>query len=114
MSDGPAVTRDGAGGPLPLSVFIIAQNEADRIGRTIEAVRDLSDDILVIDSGSTDGTQAGFSLHLTTEPAPGDQVVQGAEHPVFVDAAVVDELDDKVLDAQIEGDQVGFMLAQAS
>jgi glycosyltransferase involved in cell wall biosynthesis len=39
-------------------VFIIAQNEADRIGRTIAAIRDLADDVLVVDSGSTDGTQA--------------------------------------------------------
>lgn len=46
-------------GPVPdLSIFIIARNEADRIGRTIAAVRDLSDDILVVDSGSTDGTIA--------------------------------------------------------
>lgn len=43
---------------LPLSVFIIARNEADRIGRTLRAVRDLSDDIVVVDSHSTDGTQA--------------------------------------------------------
>ncbi len=43
---------------LPLSVFIISKNEADRIGRTIDAVRGLSDDIVVVDSGSTDGTQA--------------------------------------------------------
>ncbi len=42
----------------PLSIFIIAQNEADRIGRTIEAARGLSDDVIVVDSGSTDGTQA--------------------------------------------------------
>ncbi|MGO4735415.1 glycosyltransferase family 2 protein [Bosea sp. 2KB_26] len=41
----------------PLSIFIIARDEADRIGRTIAAVRELSDDIVVIDSGSTDGTQ---------------------------------------------------------
>lgn len=41
----------------PLSIFIIARDEADRIGRTITAVRELSDDIIVIDSGSTDGTQ---------------------------------------------------------
>ncbi|GGC80285.1 putative glycosyltransferase RP128 [Chelatococcus reniformis] len=40
-----------------LSVFIIAVNEVDRIGRTIEAVRPLTDDLVVIDSGSTDGTQ---------------------------------------------------------
>jgi glycosyltransferase involved in cell wall biosynthesis len=41
-----------------LSIFIIAKNEADRIGETIRAVRPLTDDILVVDSGSTDGTQA--------------------------------------------------------
>jgi glycosyltransferase involved in cell wall biosynthesis len=42
----------------PLSVFIISLNEVDRIGAAISAVRGLSDDIVVIDSGSTDGTQA--------------------------------------------------------
>jgi glycosyltransferase involved in cell wall biosynthesis len=49
--------------PLPdFSIFIIALNEADRIGRTIEAVRSLSDDIIVVDSGSTDGTQETAKL----------------------------------------------------
>jgi glycosyltransferase involved in cell wall biosynthesis len=43
---------------LPVSCFIIAKNEADRIGRTIASVRDLVAEIVVIDSGSTDGTQA--------------------------------------------------------
>jgi glycosyltransferase involved in cell wall biosynthesis len=43
---------------LPLSIFIIARNEADRIGDAIRAVRDLTDDLVVVDSGSTDGTQA--------------------------------------------------------
>jgi glycosyltransferase involved in cell wall biosynthesis len=48
-----------AQGPVPdLSIFIITRNEADRIGRTLAAVRGLSDDIVVVDSGSTDGTQA--------------------------------------------------------
>ena len=41
---------------LPISVFIIAHNEADRIGATIRAVRALTDDLVVVDSGSTDGT----------------------------------------------------------
>jgi glycosyltransferase involved in cell wall biosynthesis len=43
--------------PLPLSVFIITRNEVDRLARTIQAVSELSDDVVVIDSGSTDGTQ---------------------------------------------------------
>jgi glycosyltransferase involved in cell wall biosynthesis len=46
-----------------LSIFIIARNEADRIGRTIEAVRGLSDDIVVIDSHSTDDTRAVSEAH---------------------------------------------------
>jgi glycosyltransferase involved in cell wall biosynthesis len=44
-------------GPLPLSVFIIARDEADRIGPTIRAIRALTDDLVVVDSGSSDGTQ---------------------------------------------------------
>ncbi|WP_417666427.1 glycosyltransferase family 2 protein [Roseibium sp.] len=43
---------------LPLSVFIIAKDEADRIGRTIKSVSDWVDEVVVIDSGSTDGTLA--------------------------------------------------------
>ncbi|MEO5342026.1 MAG: glycosyltransferase family 2 protein [Gammaproteobacteria bacterium SHHR-1] len=43
---------------LPLSVFIIAQNEADRIPLCIQAVRDWVDEVIVVDSGSTDDTPA--------------------------------------------------------
>lgn len=42
---------------LPLSIFLIARDEADRLPATLAAVRPLSHDILVVDSGSTDGTQ---------------------------------------------------------
>jgi glycosyltransferase involved in cell wall biosynthesis len=42
---------------LPLSIFIITKNEVDRLARTLLAVQALSDDIIVVDSGSTDGTQ---------------------------------------------------------
>jgi len=41
---------------LPLSVFIIAVNEADRIPLTINSVHDWVDEVIVIDSGSTDDT----------------------------------------------------------
>ena len=43
---------------IPVSCTIIARNEADRIGRAIESVRGLVDEVVVVDSGSTDGTQA--------------------------------------------------------
>ncbi len=41
---------------LPVSVFIIALNEADRIPATIRSVRDWVDEVIVIDSGSDDDT----------------------------------------------------------
>lgn len=40
----------------PLSIFVITLNEADRLGATLEAARQVSDDIVVVDSGSTDST----------------------------------------------------------
>lgn len=43
---------------LPISVFIIAKNEADRIPTAILAVRDWVDEVIVVDSGSTDATVA--------------------------------------------------------
>lgn len=48
---------------LPLSVFIIALNAAKRIGRTIDAIKNLSDDIIAVDSGSTDGTRDMAESH---------------------------------------------------
>ncbi len=56
--------------------------------------------------------QPGFNLSLTTEPAPDDQVVPGHSTPVYVAAESVPELDDKILDAQVQGEQVGFILVQ--
>lgn len=47
-----------SGPPVPgLSITIIAKNEADRIGPVVAAVRELADEIILIDSGSTDGTR---------------------------------------------------------
>ncbi len=41
---------------IPLSVFIITKNEADRIVPIINAVKNIADEVLVIDSGSSDDT----------------------------------------------------------
>ena len=40
-----------------LSLVVIIHNEVDRLGRCLESIRDLADEIIVVDSGSTDGTQ---------------------------------------------------------
>ncbi len=61
--------------PIPLSVYIIARNEADRIGRAILSVRGLSDDIVVVEDGfSIDGTGAvatSAGARVVINPWPG-------------------------------------------
>ncbi|GAB1594763.1 glycosyltransferase family 2 protein [Lysobacter claricitrinus] len=42
--------------PLPLSGVVITLNEADRIERCVASMREVCDEIIVLDSGSTDGT----------------------------------------------------------
>lgn len=42
---------------LPISVFVIAKNEADRIPYTIKSVVDWVDEVHVVDSGSEDNTR---------------------------------------------------------
>jgi glycosyltransferase involved in cell wall biosynthesis len=44
--------------PNRVSCTIVAYNEADRIERTLRSVAGLVDEIVVVDSGSTDGTAA--------------------------------------------------------
>jgi len=41
---------------LPISVFIIAKNEADRIAKTINSVKSIANEIIVVDSYSSDET----------------------------------------------------------
>jgi glycosyltransferase involved in cell wall biosynthesis len=43
---------------LKISCTIIAKDEADRIGAVLDSVVGVVDEIVVVDSGSTDGTQA--------------------------------------------------------
>lgn len=49
--------RVGGRNPPGLSVAVVAKNEADRIERLLQSVA-FADEVLVVDSGSTDGTQA--------------------------------------------------------
>lgn len=63
---------------LPVSVFIIAVDEADRIVASIESVREWVDEVIVIDSGSKDDTvrvseAAGAKVIFHAWPGYGEQ-----------------------------------------
>ena len=67
---------------LPLSVFIIAKNEEDRIVNVINLVKDIADEVLVIDSGSSDKTvdvskKAGATVIFNEWQGYGPQKIFG-------------------------------------
>src|SRR5579871_6354294 len=59
---------------MSLSVCIITLNEEANIGRTLESVKDIADEIVVVDSGSTDSTvsiEESFEARVIVEPWKG-------------------------------------------
>ena len=58
------------------------------------------------------GDAAALEVSVAETPADTDQVVSEAGARVFVEAEAVPLLDDKLLDAQIEGTRVGFTLSE--
>lgn len=99
----PAASR------VPISVFIIAKNEADRIPHAIKSVVDWADEVHVIDSGSTDDTVAiskalGANVVFNPWPGYGPQKVFGESlcrnHWLFnidADEEVTPELRDEII-----------------
>ncbi|MEV4514901.1 glycosyltransferase [Dactylosporangium sp. NPDC049525] len=69
---------DPADAPL-LSATLIVKDEADVLGRSLDALRDLVDEIVVYDTGSTDDTVAVARAH-------GARVVEGFWNEHFGDA----------------------------
>ena len=83
--------------------------------RAVEAVRDIvsSADGAPETSGlrltaERAGTQASFKLRVVPLPAEDDEVIEEHGARVFVEAEAAALLDDKVLDARVDQDQVAF------
>lgn len=73
---------------MKITVGIITLNEESNIEKCLSSVKDLSDEILIIDSGSTDGTQKiseKFNVRWETIPWEGyvkqkNYIIQKASH----------------------------------
>ena len=48
---------------IPISVVIITYNEERNIARCLESVKDIADDVVVVDSFSTDNTESICNAH---------------------------------------------------
>ena len=57
------------------------------------------------------GTQANLQLSVVPLPAEDDEVIEEQGARVFLEPEAASLLDDKVLDASVEQDQVAFTIA---
>ncbi len=57
------------------------------------------------------GMQANLQLSVVSLPAEDDEVIEEQGARVFLEPEAASLLDDKVLDANVEHDQVAFMIA---
>lgn len=106
-----------------LSVTVITLNEEDRLGRCLASVKSIADEIIVLDSGSTDKTieiakSYGAQVYETDWPGYGVQKQRALEKATCQWVLSIDadeELTDELLNdidtclAQ-EPDEVGFKL----
>jgi iron-sulfur cluster assembly protein len=58
-----------------------------------------------------EGTQANFHLSVVALPAEDDEVIDEHGARVFLEPEAASLLDEKVLDASVEQDQVAFTIA---
>jgi iron-sulfur cluster assembly protein len=58
------------------------------------------------------GTQANFELSVVPLPAEDDEVIEEQGARVFLEPEAASLLDDKILDASVEQDQVAFTIAE--
>jgi iron-sulfur cluster assembly protein len=84
----------------------------------VEAVRDIvsSSDEATETSGlrmvaEREGMQANFQLSVVPLPAEDDEVIDEQGARIFLEPKAASLLDDKVLDASVEQDQVAFTIA---
>jgi iron-sulfur cluster assembly protein len=92
-------------------VLTFTHEAAEAIDAVVHSAPNAPDNAgLRIFRGVAPDGEEGLRLSVTDSPAPDDAVVEAEGTPVFLDSEAAAMLDDKVLDATVEGEQVGFMV----
>jgi len=94
-------------------MLTLTQDAADVIRGIVEANEELPDESgLRITAESTDTTGPQLNLSIVPGPAEGDAAVDAEGAHVYLGPQAAEVLDDKVLHAEVEGNEVRFMLGE--
>ncbi|MGH2714616.1 MAG: hypothetical protein ACRDM7_12170 [Thermoleophilaceae bacterium] len=89
-------------------MLTITSNAADAIREIIQSTDVPDEGGIRISVARQNGAQASLELALSPAPMEGDEVLDAGGAHVFLDELAVVALDDKSLDAQIEGGEISF------
>ena len=95
-------------------MLTMTDNAAEAVKRISEGSGLEPDPGLRISAGEPTADGTPLELTLAAEPGPSDATVEEGGARLYVEEVVAPALDDKVLDAAVEGDQVRFELRDAT
>jgi Fe-S cluster assembly iron-binding protein IscA len=93
-------------------MLTITSNAAEAIRAIVESTEVPDQGGIRISIAQQNGAQASLELAISPAPMEGDEVLEEEGAHVFLDELAAVALDDKSLDAEIEGDQISFGIVQ--
>jgi iron-sulfur cluster assembly protein len=94
------------------AVLTITQDASEALDAVVAAGNAPEGAGVRISEGLGADGQPAIGLSLASAPVAGDEVVENSAVPVFLAPEVADLLDDKVLDAHVEGESVAFEIGE--
>jgi iron-sulfur cluster assembly protein len=95
-----------------ITVLAISLGAAEAIKQAVSSARMPDEGGVRISAEPTRGESVRLDLSVVMNPEPGDAIVEQKGANVFVEQDVAPILDDKTLDASIEGGQVSFSIVE--
>jgi iron-sulfur cluster assembly protein len=93
-------------------MLTITTNAAEAIRTIVEATDVPDEGGIRIAIAHQNGAQASLELAISPAPLEGDEVLEEEGAHVFLDEMAAVALDDKSLDAQIQGDEISFGIVE--
>ena len=93
-------------------MLTITSNAAEAIRAIVESTEVPDQGGIRISIAQQNGAQASLELAISPAPMEGDEVLEEEGAHVFLDELAAVALDDKSLDAEIEGDQISFGIVE--